>query len=158
MLLKRILGLEFEDLVYLKKQERLVESLNDSMATHQQNEYENKIKNWNYADTQLYNHFNHTLWQKLRQEFGSDLVQLEKEKIILQGKIQSVKMTCLQGRSADDNLAKQRGSFRPKGVKIYEDILRNDLDASTQEYCQGLIDSPLKFLEKIRNLMQVKFS
>ncbi|XP_033120128.1 uncharacterized protein LOC117119415 isoform X2 [Anneissia japonica] len=76
ILLKQVLCLEYEDIIYIKKGER-----------QQQNKYDispklrEKMRRWNRNDARLYNHFNKTLWEKInanRKQFDKELKEFRK--------------------------------------------------------------------------------
>ncbi|XP_072174710.1 galactose-3-O-sulfotransferase 2-like [Diadema setosum] len=65
LLLKRLMGWDFSDILYIRANERVAKS----EITEKQRV---KISAWNMADVALYRHFNQTLWRKLA-EYGSKL-------------------------------------------------------------------------------------
>ena len=62
LILKREMCWTYEDIVYVSKNQRIHRS--NLTSTLQR-----KIRNWNHADTLLYQHFNRTLWRKIK-EYG----------------------------------------------------------------------------------------
>ncbi|XP_071478908.1 galactosylceramide sulfotransferase-like [Diadema antillarum] len=69
LLLKKIMSWEFEDILYLRANQRAEKSGTDR-------EQRMKIRRWNMADTLLYKHYNHTLWKKIAMyegDFEADL-------------------------------------------------------------------------------------
>lgn len=67
LLLRKIFCWEWQDIVYISKGVRK-QSLRQDISP----ELAAKIRQWNSADVQLYDHFNRTFWKKLH-EYGPDL-------------------------------------------------------------------------------------
>ncbi|XP_041459588.1 galactosylceramide sulfotransferase-like [Lytechinus variegatus] len=76
ILLKRLLCWEFEDLLYVKMNQRPSNS-----SGLMSEDLQEKIRRWNKADMILYDHFNRTLWKKINDigpNFYKDLVVFRK--------------------------------------------------------------------------------
>lgn len=79
VLLKRLLCWEFEDVLYMKNNERL----DKEKAVGLGEDVIENIKRWNKADMLLFDHFNQTLWHKIKMEgesFNEDLATFRRMK------------------------------------------------------------------------------
>lgn len=135
VLLKRLLCWEFEDVLYMKSNERLDK---EKAAGFSDDVIEN-IKRWNKADMLLFDHFNQTLWRKIKMEgerFQEDLATYRRMKAEL-------KSQCFT-----DEMVTQRmyGSKMAKGFK-----LRSDLSPDVKAKCERMTRTENSYLAYLRN-------
>lgn len=71
ILMKHLLCWGWDDIVYIKFKMRIEEA-----KAEVNNDLSDRIKNWNHADTMLYDYFNKTFWQKV-DAFGRDKMEGE---------------------------------------------------------------------------------
>ncbi|XP_071478911.1 galactosylceramide sulfotransferase-like [Diadema antillarum] len=77
LLLKKIMSWNFEDILYLRANQR-----SDSFGPN--SEQQIKIQRWNMADTLLYKHYNLTLWKKIAKYDGDFEADLKHFRCMLQ--------------------------------------------------------------------------
>ncbi|XP_078343837.1 galactosylceramide sulfotransferase-like isoform X4 [Oculina patagonica] len=135
VLLKRLLCWEFEDVLYMKSNERLDK---EKAAGFSDDVIEN-IKRWNKADMLLFDHFNQTFWRKIEMEgesFKEDLATYRRMKAEL-------KSQCFT-----DEMVTQRmyGSKMAKGFK-----LRSDLSPDVKAKCERMTRTENNYLAYLRN-------
>ncbi|XP_071479606.1 galactosylceramide sulfotransferase-like [Diadema antillarum] len=76
VLLRRLMCWDFDDILYISKAIR-----SESHRLNMTNDLRRRIAEWNHADLLLYQYFNATLWQKIREygpEFDRDLLEFRK--------------------------------------------------------------------------------
>jgi len=79
VLMKRLFCWEFDDILYIKANERI----DKERAVHLSEDIRENIKRWNKADVFLYQHLNQTFWRKIQMEgedFYSDLATFRHKK------------------------------------------------------------------------------
>lgn len=134
VLLKRVLCWEFEDVLYMKTNERLD---NERAASISDDIIEN-IKRWNKADMLLFEHFNQTLWNKIKMEgesFYEDLATFRRMKADL-------KSQCFT-----NEVSKQLvyGNKYAKGL-----TLKQDLPAELKQKCERITRTENNYLAYLR--------
>ncbi|KAJ7389020.1 hypothetical protein OS493_034154 [Desmophyllum pertusum] len=78
VLMKRLLCWEFDDILYVKSNERF-----DKERGEVSEDVKENIRRWNKADMLLFEHFNQTLWRKIEMEgegFYNDLAMFRRKK------------------------------------------------------------------------------
>ena len=74
VLLKKELCWDFDDILYIKQNQRLLKRVNLTEETKQ------RIRDWNRADVMLYRHFNETFWKKIEkhgEEFWNEVQEFK---------------------------------------------------------------------------------
>ncbi|XP_071478910.1 galactosylceramide sulfotransferase-like [Diadema antillarum] len=105
LLLKKIMSWEFEDILYLRANQRAERS-------GPNREQRIKIRRWNMADTLLYKHYNHTLWKKIAKYDGDFEADLKHFRSMLQDyyemcNVQTVVAGTKIARKVDRNASQQ---------------------------------------------------
>ncbi|XP_033112107.1 galactosylceramide sulfotransferase-like [Anneissia japonica] len=123
ILLKQLLCWDFEDILYLSKNRR-------SSSSHYQmtSSLVSYVSQWNKADMKLYNHFNKTLWLKIKQ-YGHYFVKDLSE---FRSRLKVVNEKCIEG--SRQIYKKRRGD-----TEFEEYELRSDLPVSDLTFCQDLL-------------------
>eukprot|EP00794_Sanderia_malayensis_P006339 gene6339-7065_t len=133
VLLKRLLCLELDDLVYFNLNERY-------RKRNITNKLKSKIRRWSYADVQLYNHYNKTFWKVLNsmgQDFWDDVKLLRyKNKIMAEVCLRKGIYTSSKTDSADVRLLK----------------LRKDVPFVARAMCERMTRDEVKYLKELRLL------
>lgn len=135
VLLKRLLCLELDDLVYFNLNER-----NTKFRRNITNKLKKKIHRWSYADVQLYNHFNRTFWKVLK-SMGSDFWEEVK---ILRYKNKIMSDICLR----KGNYTKT--STDAADVKLLK--LKRDVPLIARTMCDRMIRDEVKYLKELREM------
>ena len=134
VLLKRILCWEFEDVLFVKTNERLD---NERAASISDDIFEN-IKRWNKADVLLFEHFNRTLWNKIKMEgesFYEDLATLRWMKADL-------KSQCFTDQVSNQLVY---GNKFVKGL-----TLKSDLPPELKQKCERMTSTENDYLAYLR--------
>ena len=97
LLLRRLLCWEWDDILYLPKGIR-----SSSHRNKMSDELRDKIIKWNKADVKMYDHFNRTLWRRIR-EYGPTF---DDDLRFFRSKIQSLRDQCID--SSKTNIKDQR--------------------------------------------------
>ena len=135
VLLKRLLGWEIEDILYVKVNERL----DKEKAFHLSDRVQENIKRWNKADVLLFNYFNATFWGKVEMEgsgFYEDLSAFRKRRLKLE-------QLCFTSYGTE-----MQRMWRRKFTKGYS--IRNDLNSSFKYVCNHLIKREDSYLDALR--------
>ena len=135
VLLKRLLGWDIEDILYVKVNERL----DKEKAFHLSDRVQENIKRWNKADVLLFNYFNATFWRKVEMEgssFYEDLSAFRKRRLKLE-------QLCFINYGTETQLI--WGETFAKGYSI-----RNDLNSNFKYVCHHLIKTEISYLDKLR--------
>ena len=134
VLLKRVLCWEFEDVVFMKTNERLDKeramSISDDIIEN--------IKRWNKADMLLFEHFNQTLWNKIKMEgesFYEDLATFRKMKADL-------KSQCFTDQVSNQLVY---GNKFVKGL-----TLKSDLPPELKQKCERMTRTENDYLAYLR--------
>lgn len=139
VLLKRRLCWQMEDILYFKLNER-VQKEKQNVPTWAREE----IKKWNSGDVLLYDAFNKTFWEKIKEEgpeFYKDLALFTKAK-------QAMEEACLR-----------KGKFLTKpytGRFVQGYAVKGDISKELNETCNRMITNEIPFLEHHRNKL-IKF-
>ncbi len=131
VLLKRLLCLELDDLVYFNLNERhFKRNITEKLKKN--------IRRWSYADVQLYNHFNKTFWKVLNSmgpDFWEDVKLLrDKNKIMTEVCLRKGIYTKSNTDSADIRLLK----------------LRRDIPFIARTMCERMTRDEVKYLKELR--------
>ena len=134
VLLKRLLCWELEDVLYMKVNERLDK---EKAATLSEDVIEN-IKRWNKADMLLFDHFNQSLWHKIKMEgegFYEDLATYRRMKAEL-------KEQCFTNEVTTQRIY---GNKMAKGFS-----LKSNLPADVKVKCERIIRTENNYLAYLR--------
>ena len=134
VLLKRLLCWEFEDVLFTKTNERLdkerAASITDDIIEN--------IKRWNKADMLLFEHFNRTLWSKIKMEgesFYKDLATFRQMKADL-------KSQCFTDQVSNQLVY---GNKYVKGL-----TLKSDLSPELKQKCERMTRTENNYLAYLR--------
>uniref|UniRef100_A0A8C5PE70 Galactose-3-O-sulfotransferase 2 n=1 Tax=Leptobrachium leishanense TaxID=445787 RepID=A0A8C5PE70_9ANUR len=110
-------------------------------------EIQDKIKNWNQLDWQLYNHFNETFWNHVKR-FGSKRMEREVEE--LRKRRKEMSQVCFQGdvdpeEVHDDSLLPYQSGI----AKIRGYNLKTGLKEAEEHLCRKLITPELQYTERL---------
>ena len=136
ILMKNLLCLDFTDILYLPVNVRS----NSHKINITKMEIATQIRTWNSGDVMLYEHFNRTLWQKIRKEgtkFYQDLNTFRKLK-------QEVTDDCVMSRDADADQRLWKQTINGSNP------LCKHLTRGTNSYLMNLRDS-IKEQEELKN-------
>ncbi|KAJ1172559.1 hypothetical protein NDU88_004404 [Pleurodeles waltl] len=138
ILVKELLNLDFEDLVYV----RLNTRPQGSRVTIDRDKSQ-QIRTWNQLDVDLYEHFNRTFWKKI-QCYGH--TRMKKELDVLESLTRQTRKSCLDGgpvgpEKTSDNLR----PWQPDTTKILGYNLRRNLSSLEYEKCLRLVLPELRF-------------
>lgn len=139
VLLKDILCWSLEDVAYMVSNSRIKESIVELTPNEEQ-----AIKEWNWADQLLYQHFNRTLHEKI-DAFGRDKMVEEVGK--LQRLKESLKADCVREKLTSGD----KRVWYPQGVKVNSFIANPD--ARDPYLCSQLCRPELEYLDKMRRIM-----
>ena len=111
-----------------------------------------KAREWNKADSALFDYFNKSLWTKI-EKFGFQ--KMQKEVMRLQSMNQNLLEKCSTGKKSYDKLTnapwKDMKSYQPSGVEIVSYDLRPG--AELNETCVHAL-APEKYLNSVQDLRQ----
>lgn len=140
VLMKRLFCWEFDDILYIKANERI----DKERAVHLSEDIRENIKRWNKADVFLYQHFNQTFWRKIQMEgedFYSDLATFRHKK---------TEMTHL----CFTNVTSNQLYFPHKYVKVSH--LKQNLSGETKVKCERMTEFELPYIQYLREKQQLK--
>ncbi|XP_063296993.1 galactose-3-O-sulfotransferase 4-like [Pelobates fuscus] len=143
VLLKNALCWTFEDILSIPLNSR---SNNTKQALSK--ETQDKIKNWNQLDWNLYVYFNRSFWNKV-DNFGRKRMENEVEE--LRKKRTEIAQICLQGEVDPDQM--QDKSLKPyqSGIaRILGQNLKPGLKESDRLLCQKLITPEIQYTELLK--------
>lgn len=139
VLLKNTFCWEFDDILYIKQNERIKKKKTLNLETSE------KIKNWNHADVMLYQHFNKTFWKKLEkygEQFWLDVKEFKRRN-------KEFKATCSPQQ------------ITTKGYKINVDVnsfvMNPKVDKFNRYLCEKLLMSEVDYLTYFRKKFQYNF-
>ena len=141
VLLKRLLCLELDDLVYFNLNER-----NNKFRRNITSTLKSKIHRWSYADVQLYNHFNRTFWKVLK-SMGPDFWEEVK---VLRYKNKIMSDICL--RKGDYT----KTSTDAADVKLLK--LKRDVPLIARTMCERMIRDEVKYLKELREIQDERLA
>lgn len=153
LLLKKLLCLEMEDIVYIaSNQAKMVQNQAEAENDPEANKIRNsRVHTWAKADYKLHQHFNATLWKMLDFHYNfatGGYEKLQQEKTQLQDMIQATKSLCFTGQSFDPVQAKKFGVWQPRPeVKISYWLVRNEMLAN--ETCRNLARVETRYIKKL---------
>ncbi|XP_033097400.1 galactosylceramide sulfotransferase-like [Anneissia japonica] len=120
LLLKKLMCWGMDDILYLSKGTR-----SSKIRFEIEPELRASIRKWSWADALLYDHFNQTLWNKIKEygpSFKADLVEFE-------AKLNETLYSCtLPNVPIRDNRRETWLIKNPKGSTKCTDMMRSDLD------------------------------
>ncbi|KAJ8029773.1 Galactosylceramide sulfotransferase [Holothuria leucospilota] len=128
LILKKQFCWEVEDILYISENQRLNEAKTSAMSQG----LRDSIRKWNSADFQLYQHFNRTLWQKIKKygpQFKEDLSNFRKH-------LKDVLHNCTKGQVTKGAQFFRRTVYTKKG--------------KLPDYCIMLVKSKDQIVLKIR--------
>lgn len=134
VLLKRVLCWEFEDVLFVKTNERL----DKERAVSISDDVIENIKRWNKADMLLFEHFNKTLWNKIKMEgesFYEDLATFRKMKADL-------KSQCFTDQVSNQLVY---GNKYVKGL-----TMKSDLPPELKQKCERMTRTENNYLAYLR--------
>ncbi|XP_074046773.1 galactose-3-O-sulfotransferase 2 isoform X2 [Macrotis lagotis] len=142
VLLRNTLHWDLDDVVYFKLNSRSENSIQNLSRENQE-----KVKEWCALDWELYQHFNRTFWQKIREVIG--LKKLVKEVTLLRGRQQELIDLCIQ-----DGKPKNKTQIKDKKLRPYQSGMANilgynlkrDLDNETMIMCQRMVMPELQYM------------
>lgn len=134
VLLKRVLCWELEDVLFMKTNERLDKERASSIS----DDIIENIKRWNKADVLLFEHFNQTLWNKIKMEgesFYEDLATFRRMKADL-------KSQCFTDQVSNQLVY---GNKHVKGL-----TLKSDLSPELKQKCERVTRTENDYLAYFR--------
>lgn len=140
VLMKRLLCWEFDDILYIKANERIDKERAVDLSEHVRED----IKRWNKADVFLYQHFNQTFWRKIQNEgedFYNDLATFRHKKT-------EMKRLCLTNGTSSQLY------FPHKYVKVPQ--LKQNLSGETKVNCDRMTRFELPYVEYLREKQHLK--
>ena len=143
VLLKRLLGWDIDDILYVKVNERL----GKEKASNLSDRVQENIKRWNKADVLLFNYFNATFWRKVEMEgpaFYEDLSAFRERKLKLE-------QQCFTNYGTE-----MQRIWGQKFIKGYS--LRKDLNSSFEYVCNLLIKTENSYLDALRTKRREELS
>ena len=147
LLLKHYLDfLTYEDLVYLKKQQRQKVEQSIKESDNNLNFIKQKSREWNSLEFQIYQHFNKTFFEKIEQVFdGFDSQKMIDEKSQLNAALENFRETCMEPESDDKKLLGSSGGALP----VIRYAVKRGLPADVTEQCDKTTRIPLKWVDII---------
>nr|XP_005994185.1 PREDICTED: galactosylceramide sulfotransferase-like [Latimeria chalumnae] len=138
ILAKELLGLNLEDIIYLKlnaRQKEDVVSISKDQAA--------KIRTWNLLDVALYNHFRKKLQNKI-EHYGTQ--RMEQEVRTLRGLIAEVTQQCIQDKAVKpEQLEEKLRPWQPNTVSIFGYNLKGNLTQVEYDKCLRLAWPELQY-------------
>ena len=134
VLMKRLLYWNMEDILYLKLNDRKDDEKNSVLTEHDRE----NIKRWNKADVMLFEHFNKSLWEKIKNEGES----FREELAIFRQKIREIKQACVRNETSLQRL------YANKFVKGY--ALKSDLPEGLRILCVKMTTPENNYLNHLR--------
>ncbi|XP_035687779.1 galactosylceramide sulfotransferase-like [Branchiostoma floridae] len=142
VLLKHTLCWDVNDVTYFKLNER-----ESTSFQHLTKDMEEKIRQWNKADSMLFDHFNRSLWEKL-----SHLPFDWKKKVeLLKQKNRRLEAECINTRmTTSDIRARTFRFFEPPGVPVVGIVL-NESEMRNQT-CVHMAKAEIPFTNELKDL------
>ncbi|XP_022079254.1 galactosylceramide sulfotransferase-like isoform X2 [Acanthaster planci] len=136
ILLKDLLCWSLDDIVYFNQNARSQSSVRRVTANMRR-----EILDWNAADVSMYNHFNRTLWEKIRR-YGLDRMKGEVAQLRLRNEL--LKKRCIGGKleSHDPRM------WYPPGIKVDSFVLKPT--ARGERLCEQLIRPELTYIDILK--------
>ncbi|XP_077867532.1 galactose-3-O-sulfotransferase 2-like [Saccoglossus kowalevskii] len=139
ILLRHAMCWDIEDIVYFN-----VNARNQSTVTQMTPWMEERIKEWNTADYQLYMYFNKTFWEKVA-DFG--IGRMEREKTALRKEVRVYRDMCI-----DDVIDNGKGVWHLGGVKIQSYKLKES--ARNNTVCVQMTKPELRFTSELASKLR----
>ena len=141
VLLKREFCWDLDDVIYVKQNERKSgENPFNNVSSPQLKE---RIREWNNADSLLYEHFNKTFWSKIKQhgqEFYNDLAELKR-------KNEEIKRDCVSPEEATEI------AFRLSGqIRAFK--LNKRVSSFNRYLCQKILTNEINYINYFRSKLQ----
>ncbi|KAM8953212.1 galactose-3-O-sulfotransferase 2-like [Pelodytes ibericus] len=138
VLLKNALCWTFDDVLSFPLNSR---SNSTKQATSKQTQ--EKIKNWNQLDWQLYVYFNRSFWNQV-EKYGRERMELEVQE--LQGRRAEISQICLQDKVDPDSMQdKSLLPYQSGLARILGYNLKPNLKEADQHLCQRMITPELQY-------------
>lgn len=142
VLLKQQLCWSYEDILYFKLNERQEKQKRKTLDKT----VKDNILSWNYADKLLYDHFNRTLWRKIKAQGKAFTRELE----IFRRINERISRKCLQkGDYLDEAYT---------GVYVKGYSLREDIPASLKTRCENMKKNELSYVKYYRKKISDKIT
>uniref|UniRef100_A0A8C4TJD5 Galactose-3-O-sulfotransferase 2 n=1 Tax=Erpetoichthys calabaricus TaxID=27687 RepID=A0A8C4TJD5_ERPCA len=138
ILLKDLLGLEHEDLIYVKLNLR-----QDSYRTPLTEEMLARMQSWNSLDLLLYSYFKEVFWERVRR-YG--LQRMAREVSILKSLVKETRHLCLQEEALPPGeLGEMTRPFQPETAIILGYALQQNLTEDDAYFCLRLVLPELQY-------------
>ena len=138
VLLKRKMCWSLEDIVYFKLNKQMGANEHWNLDVH------SKIKQWARADVLLYEYFNHSLWNEIRNEgpsFWDDVALLRKRNAELS-------KVCLRTGVFIDR------PYKGSTALVYGYSLNVNVSMSLKPLCKRMVRSEIKYIQYFRTIYQ----
>lgn len=145
ILLKDLLCWSMEDILYFKLNVR-----KSSFVSRLDPEMKAQALRWNWADWELYQHFNTTFWARV-EAYGRE--RMEQDVKELRRRNTEMKDICIQGKDAVEAQNIQNSRFRPwqpigeKSILGYN--LRQDIDPKFRMLCEKMLTPEIQYLSDL---------
>ena len=143
VLMKRLFCWEFEDILYIKANERI----DKERAVNLSENAKENIKKWNKADVILYQHFNQTFWRKIQlegEDFYNDLKTFRHKRA-------EITRLCLTNETSNQL------SFPSFDKYAKVSHLKQNLSGETKEKCETMTRFELPYIQYLREKQHFKF-
>lgn len=148
ILLKHYLNfLTYEDLVYLKKQQRPETAKNDPNLSNNSSSTHQKSRKWNSLEYKIYQHFNQTFFNKMDRIFGGIRSEMmASEKLQLNDALDKFRETCIE---TDRNYFGFSGN-----KKVFRYAVKEGLPVEVSQQCEKTVRTPLNWVDIIYKRQQ----
>lgn len=147
ILFKELMCWSIDDIVFFTLNARSKDSVLSDITPSMTD----RIKQWNLGDVKLYNHFNKTFWQKVR-DFGEE--RMRNEVKLLKERNEVLYKKCIGSVSDDDNKV-----WHPPGIKV--ESLQVKYSAKDDEQCVSMARTELPYtrilLQKMKSKYYIKY-
>ncbi|XP_072024100.1 LOW QUALITY PROTEIN: galactosylceramide sulfotransferase-like [Amphiura filiformis] len=143
ILFKELMCWSMDDIVYFTLNARSKSSILNDITP----EMKHKIKQWNIGDVELYDHFNKTFWQKVR-EFGEERMKMEIKE--LKERNDWFYQKCIGGVIEND-----RKVWHPPGIRVESFVLNPA--AKNNPQCVAMARTEVPYIDYLRNKMKAKY-
>ncbi|XP_070581995.1 galactose-3-O-sulfotransferase 2-like [Ptychodera flava] len=141
ILLRYLMCWDMDDLVYFSvnaRKQTSVKTLTPWM--------EGRISEWNAADVQLYQYFNRSFWQRVR-DFGEE--RMEKEVWALRERVQIYWDMCIEGTTENGE-----GVWHLRGVQVQSYTLKHSAENKT--VCQQMTKPEIPFTRELATKLRAR--